>query len=147
VPLEARISEILWRWRFTDRGSREQLLSDSELPSLLEYWFPFHEIPYTRKLGTWCDGIALLTVKDLSRTAFTVYGAGYFPYAFSPFSLDFHYRNRRDLLTTRIVLRFGFAGRDGGLHTFRNNVSYREVLSKWPRDIHEWAVAVELTPQ
>jgi hypothetical protein len=101
--LEARISGILWQWRFSDIADRERVISDSRLALMLEYWFPFDEIPFTRRLGTWCDGIPLLTVSDLNRNAFALAGVGYFPNEFSPFELDFHYANRRDLLTTKIV--------------------------------------------
>ena len=122
------------------------MISDSCLALVLEYWFPFDEIPLTRSLGIWCDGIPLVTVSDLSRNVFALAGVGYFPYDLSPFELDFHYENRRDLLTVKIALRFGID--DGGsLRTFRSSVSPEKVLSHRPREIRGWAVAVEFTPQ
>ena len=114
---------------------------------MLEYWFPFSEIETPRRLGTWCDGIPLLTVADLSRTAFALAGVGYFPHELSPFELDFHYLRRRDMHTTRIEFRFGMRDADGGLRTFATNKPPDAILMQRPRDLRQWAVAVELSPQ
>jgi len=112
---------------------------------MLEYWFPFAEIDYTRRLGTWCDGVPLLVVADINRTAFSVAGVGYFPYELSPFELDFYYEHRRDLHTTKIEFRFGILDARGGLRTFGTSKNPNTILSQRPREVREWAVAVELT--
>ena len=54
--IEARISDVLWQWRFADLADRDRITTDSRLALLLEFWFPFDEITLTRGLGTWCDG-------------------------------------------------------------------------------------------
>ncbi len=109
---------------------------------MLEYWIPFSKIEYTHSLGIWCDGIPLLTVASIHRTAFLVVGVGYFPDALSPFELEFHYKHRRDLYTTKVVFRFGIAsGRSFSRHEDPNI-----ILMHRPRVDQQWAVAVELTP-
>ena len=113
---------------------------------MLEYWIPFSEIDYTRKLGTWCDGIPLLIVDDISRTAFALAGVGYFPQDFSPFELEFHYTHRRDLLTSKINFRFGLLDGKGHLRKWNHNKDPSTILSQRPSDLDQWAVAVELTP-
>jgi len=123
------------------------VIADSDLASLLEYWMPFSDIDYTRKLGTWCDGIPLLQVADLRRTAFIVTGVGYFPHEYSPFELEFHFANRRDLVTTKILLRWGMLDGRGHLRTFGTRKDPRTIYSQRPQDVQRWAVAVELTPQ
>ena len=146
-PIEARISDVLWQWRFAALADRERIVADSDLASLLEFWFPFEEITLTRRLGTWCDGIPLLKLEDIHRTAIKILGVGYFPNDFSPFELEFHYNSRRDPLTSRIVLRFGISNHDGGLKTFACSTSPEQVLAQSPRHVRDWAIAVELTPQ
>ena len=108
---------------------------------------PFSEIEYTRKLGTWCDGIPLLHVADLNRTAFTIKGVGHFPHELSPFGLGFYYKNRRDFKTTKITLQFGMLDHFGELSTFAMNKDPGIIHSQRPRQLRDWAVAVELTPQ
>ena len=146
-PIEARISDVLWQWRFAALAVRDRIVVDSDLASLLEFWFPFEDITLTRRLGTWCDGIPLLRLRDINRTAFLMAGVGYFPHDFSPFELEYHYNNRRDRLTSRIVLRFGISDHDSGLTTFACSTSPEQVLAQSPRHVRDWAVAVELTPQ
>ena len=114
---------------------------------MLEFWMPFSEIEFTRKLGTWCDGIPLLHVADLNRTAFTIAGVGYFPHELSPFELGFYYKNRRDLATTKITFLFGMHDGAGHLRTFATTKDPNTILSQRPTDVRDWAVAVELTPQ
>lgn len=113
---------------------------------MLEYWMPFSEIEYTRKLDIWCDGIPLLHVADLNRTAFTITGVGYFPHELSPFELEFHYQNRRDLSTAKVTLRFGMLDGTGRLRTFATNKDPSTILGQLPQHVLDWAVAVELTP-
>lgn len=137
---------MLWRWRFASLVERERIAADSDLALLLEFWFPFEEFPLTRGLGTWCDGIALLSVENINRTAFKIVGVGYFPIEFSPFELEFHYKNRRDRLTSRIVLRFGISNHAGGIMTFACSTSPERVLARSPCHVRDWAIAVELTP-
>ena len=122
------------------------MIADSRLALILEYWFPFSDIEYTRKLGTWCDGIPLLTVADISRTAFSVAGVGNFPHDLSPFELDFYYDKRRDLHTAKIQFGFGMPDGRGGLLTFGLNKDPGTILRGRPCDVQQWAVAVELTP-
>ncbi len=130
-----------------DVAARERLIASSDLASLLEYWMPFSQIEFTRKLGTWCDGIAELHIFDLGRTAFLIAGVGYFPSDSSPFELEFSYKKRRDLLTTRIVFRFGMLDSDWQLRTFAASKSPEAVLRLRPSDTQDWAVVVELTPE
>ncbi len=120
---------------------------DSDLASLLEFWFPFEDISLTRRRGTWCDGIPLLRLRDINRNAFVIAGVGYFPHDFSPFEIEYHYNDRRDRLTSRIVLRFGISDHDSGLTTFACSTSPEQVLAQSPCYVRDWAVAVELTPQ
>lgn len=135
---ESRISRILWDWRFTPDTKRAQLIQDSKLALIIEFWFPFTLIEQTQTQGTWCDGIVLLNVADLHRTAFLIGGVGYFPRLLAPFELEFHYQNRRDFLTTKIALRLG-----GSWHS---NKATEMIYDRRPRTILEWSVAVELTP-
>lgn len=114
---------------------------------MLEFWMPFAEIEFTRKLGTWCDGIPLLRVADLHRTAFTITGVGYFPHQLSPFELEFHYEHRRDLITTKVLFWFGILDGGGQLCTFPATKDPNTILSQRPKHVKDWAVAVELTPQ
>ncbi|GAB4162315.1 MAG: hypothetical protein Tsb009_39340 [Planctomycetaceae bacterium] len=147
TTIESRIATALWDWRFANAADREKLIADSQLASMLEYWMPFSQIEFTRKLDIWCDGIPLLQVADLNRTAFTITGVGYFPHDFSPFKLEFYFKNRRDLATLRITFRFGILDDNGQLRTFEMNKDPNLVISKLPVRIQDWAVAVELTPQ
>lgn len=113
---------------------------------MLEYWMRFSEIEYTRNLGTWCDGIPLLTVADINRTAFAVAGVGYFPDDLSLFEVNFYYKRRRDLHTERIEFRFGLLDSSGSLLTFSPH-KVPAVIMKWQTsDDRHWAVEVELTP-
>ena len=136
---ESRISRILWDWRFTPATEREQLIQDTKLALIIEFWFPFTLIEHTRKQGTWCDGIVLLKVADLHRTAFLIGGVGYFPQKLAAFELEFHYQNRRDFLTTKIALRLG--------SSWLSNKSPDTIYDRRPRTIRQWPVAVELTPE
>lgn len=107
---------------------------------------PFSQIEFTRKLGTWCDGVTELNLFDLGRTAFLIVGVGTFPDALSPFELEFYYKKRRDLMTTRIVFRFGMLDSDWQLRKFPPTKSAENLLSQRPSHAKDWAVAVELTP-
>ena len=113
---------------------------------MLEFWMPFSKIEVTRKLGTWCDGIVLLTVADIHRTAFLLTGVDYFPNDLSPFELEFHFRNRRDFVTTAIRFRFGMLDHNGGLYTCEMHSNVEAILAQRPQNLQDWAVAVELTP-
>ena len=135
---------MLWEWHFADKDVKPRLITESQLAVMLSYWFPFSDIEFTRKRGTWCDGIPLLQVSKVDRTTFAMIGVGYFPYQLSPFELYFHYKHRRDLATTKIELRFGVPDSMGNLaHGGR---SPEGVLLRRPREIEQWAVAVELEP-
>jgi len=107
---------------------------------------PFSEIEYTRRLGTWCDGIPLLNIEDIHRTAFRVSGVGTFPFELLPFEIDFYYKNRRDLHTSMIFFRFGSLVVRACKQGFNNNRNVQTIYEQRPRELHEWAVAVELTP-
>lgn len=145
--LEPQISAILWTWRFTETNDRDQLIENSDLASLLEFWIPYSDIPFTRKHNAWCDGIPLLRVTDLNRTAFLLAGVGYFPNDFSPFELEFHYAKRRDMLTKKIVFRWGIVDGRGKLITFGTNKDPSTIFDKLPTQNRQWAVAVELMPE
>ena len=145
--LESRISAALWDWRFTDTANREQVIADSDLALMFEFWMPFSEIEYTRKLGTWCDGIPLLHVSNRNRTAFNVTGVGYFPDEFAPFEHEFHFANRRDLVTTKIIFKWGMLDGHSHLRTFGTSKDPSTVYAQRPQLVQQWAVAVELTPQ
>lgn len=145
VSLDTKISAVLWRWRFADPTEQGQVIADSDLAAMLEYWFPFSEIPFTRQLGTWCDGIPLLTVSLINRTTFLIIGIGYFPYEFSPFELWFHFPHRRSLQPRMIELRFGILDGEGNLLSYSTSRDPSEVLAKRPVSLQQWAVAVELT--
>lgn len=112
---------------------------------MIEYWFPFSAIEFTRRLGTWCDGIPLLKISLVNRTTFLVIGVGYFPYQFSPFELCFRFPHRRSLHPTVIELRFGNLDGDGKLVQYSSNKDPEAILSKRPTTLDQWAVAVELT--
>ena len=127
-------------------ADRDKVIADSRLALLLEYWLPFSEIESTRRLGTWCDGIPLLTVADIHRTAFAVAGVGYFPNELSPFELNFYYNRRRDLQAERIEFRFGALDGHGDLLTFSSGKDPATIFTRRPSDVRHWAVAVELTP-
>jgi hypothetical protein len=113
ASLDTKISAALWRWRFADPTEQEKVIADSDLAAMLEYWFPFSDIPFTRQLGTWCDGIPLLTVSLVKRTIFLVTGVGYFPDQFWPFEICFHFPHRRSLQPRMIELRFGMLDGEG----------------------------------
>lgn len=113
---------------------------------MLEFWLPFEQIEYSRNLGIWCDGIRFLQVANINRTAFSVSGVGYFPDQLSPFELGFYYKNRRDLLTTKVTFLFGMLDCDGHLRMFPQSLDIGAIHAQRPRRISDWAVAVELTP-
>lgn len=145
--LEQNITATLWRWKFAAPTERDAIVADSEFPLMLEFWFPLDDIPLTRKLGTWCDGITTLEITSNSRCSFSIAGIGYFPTYLAPFELEFHFAKRRDIDPISIVLRLGFrdglmpANREGPLRMWKEVVA----LSKRPQRNSDWAVAVELT--
>lgn len=143
---EECLSAILWEWRFADREDRNEILVKRGLALQLEFWMPFELIDSAKQDGLWCDGIALMTVSDINRTAIRVSGVGYFPHSLAPFEIEFHWAKRRDLQTTKIVLRVGFApaSRVRGLSRIQTDPA--ELLSHRPTDDQDWAIAVELTP-
>lgn len=144
-PIESRIAEILWRWKFAPHRDRDEMIADSSLASLIEFWFPFADIEFTRRRGLWCDGIPLLEVSELDRTSFCLSGVGYFPHEFSPFEIEFHFRHRRDLMPQSIVLRFGLLDHNGDLRTIGTNKDPSYTMQLRPQVNDEWAVAVELS--
>jgi hypothetical protein len=145
--IEAKISDVLWQWRFANHADRFSIVKESRLALLLEFWFPFEDIILLRSLGAWCDGIPMLMLEVINRTAFKMTGVGHFPHELSPFELEFHYKNRQDRLTSKIVLRFGISNHAGGLKTFACTMLPERVLASSPRDDSDWAIAVELSPQ
>lgn len=138
---------MLWRWRFAELDDRDQVLKELRLALLLEFWFPFDEFPLTNRHGIWCDGIPLLVLTVINRTAIKMAGVGYFPYYYAPFELEFHFKHRRDRRPVRIVFRFGVAGDSGGIGTNYIARSPEKMFSKSPRHDRDWAIAVELTPE
>jgi len=138
----------LWRWKFAAPTERDAIVADTKLALMLEFWFPLADIPLTRKLGTWCDGITTLDISSNSHCSFSLAGVGYFPTYLAPFELEFHFANRRDIDPSSIVLRLGF--RNGlmpanatGDPSTKNDAA---AFANRPQRNSDWAVAVELTP-
>ncbi len=76
--LEYRIATVLWQWKFAKRDQRDALLVESDFPSLLEFWFPFSSIEFTRERGIWCDGVPLFEIQPLDRLSISIVGVGIF---------------------------------------------------------------------
>ena len=142
--IESRIASILWRWKFTDAIERDAMIADSKLATLLEFWFPFSEIEYTKLRGTWCDGITLMVITEIDRTTFRIAGVGYFPRELTPFELDFDFHNRRDLTPQAIILRLGNISHERH-QTSGPSKHSQYILDSRPKHNSDWAVAVELT--
>ncbi|MEM8671966.1 MAG: hypothetical protein AAGG48_30895 [Planctomycetota bacterium] len=147
-PLEVRIAETLWRWKFASESERNAIVADANLLPMIEHWFPFADIPLTRKLGTWCDGISTLEIASPSRLSFLLAGVGWFPTYLAPFELEFHFPRSRDTHAHCIILRLGFRGRlfnanDRHVPTTRDDAA---AFARRPQRNQDWAVAVELTP-
>ncbi len=64
---------------------RSSIAADPELASLIEYWFPFSDIEFTRRRGIGCDGVLLVEISELDRTTFLISGVGFFPQELQPF--------------------------------------------------------------
>ena len=143
--LETQIANVLWRWKFAEHDKRDSILSDSKFASMLEFWFPFSDIEFTRKRGIWCDGVPLLEIKELNRVSFVMSGVGYFPHDFTPFELEFHFNSRRDLIPHSIILRFGLLDHNDGLRLIGHHKHPSHIINLRPKTNSEWAVAVELT--
>jgi hypothetical protein len=120
-------------------------LAETKFRSCLEFWFPFSDIEFTRKLGVWCDGVALLEIKSLDRVSFAIAGVGYFPIDFAPFELEFYFNKRRDLVPRSIVLRFGLLDPYGYLRLIGHHKHPSHIMGMRPTTNSDWAVAVELT--
>lgn len=71
---------------------------------------------------------------------------GYFPFEFVPFEVDFFYSKRRDEYTSKILFRFGTKMPRPQKQGFDYNRNVQSIYSQRPRDLEDWAVAVELTP-
>jgi len=143
---ESRIASFLWQWKFANPRDRDSVISESNLLLLIEYWFPFTDIEFTRKRGIWCDGIPLLTIASNERLSFTLAGVGYFPHDLSPFELEFRFHKRRDLEPASIVIRFGKIDGIGNLVKYGQSKHPSHILNVRPVTNTEWAVAVKLTP-
>ena len=114
---------------------------------MLEYWFPLADIPRTRELGTWCDGVTELEIISNARRIFLVNGVGWFPHFLAPFQLEFHFLRRRETCPERILLRLGFRNELVAANACVSSQRLRRwQLSKRPRRNQDWEVAVELTP-
>ena len=136
---------MLWDWHFAHTKTQSKVIADSDLATLIEYWFPFSEIEYTRKLGIWCDGIPLLSVSSINRTAFSIIGVGYFPFLLGAFELCFHFNHRRDRIPEWIEIRFGELDDADKLVLYPHTKAPELILSRRPVEIQRWAVAVEMT--
>ncbi len=143
--LESLIATILWRWKFAAPDERDSVLADSELATIIEFWFPFSDIEFTRKRGVWCDGVPILEIRPIDRVSFKITGVGHFPHDFSPFELEFHFINRRDVIPRSVILRFGLLTPSGDLRLIGYNKHSSHVMNLRPKTNSEWAVAVELT--
>ena len=143
--LETQIATVLWRWKFAEPDERESILTDSKFASMLEFWFPFSDIEFTRQRGIWCDGVPLLEIKELNRVSFLIFGVGYFPHDFTPFELEFQFNSRRDVKPNSIVLRFGLLDHNGSLRLIGHHKHPSHIMELRPKTNSEWAVAVELT--
>jgi len=138
---------MLWNWKFADKRDRDEITcSTSNLLTFIEFYLPFDQIGYTRKLGIWCDGILQLSIDQLDRCGFLIAGVGYFPNQLAPFELEFHFANRRDLAPQRIILRFAELGHKDEIRWHENEKNAEIIFSQRPSLSKDWAVAVELTP-
>ena len=120
------------------------MLAESDLKILIEFWFPFSEIEYTRQRGTWCDGISLLQITAIDRTTIQIAGVGCFPHDYAPFEIDFHFSNRRDAVPRSMILRLGSIAHESH-QSGRHNRNPHTILASRPSMNADWAVAVELT--
>ena len=136
---------MLWRWQFAKSDARDSILYKSEFKLNLEFWFPFSEIEFTRRRKIWCDGVLQLEVQVLNPVSFVISGVGYFPRSISPFEIEFHFTQVRDVTPEFTVLRFGQLVEFGGLCTFEPRTGYSRVMDLRPKTNLEWAVAVKLT--
>lgn len=141
---ESRIAAILWRWKFADVKDRDGLISESNLATLIEFWFPFSDIEVTQKLGLWCDGIPQLQIEELGRKSFRIIGVGYFPYQQAAFELDFNFEKRRDAIPKSIVVRLGQVGHEQRQSSARVKHPQHLIDSR-PSTNSQWMVAVELS--
>ena len=147
TSLETRIAQTLWRWKDAAVPKRDTIVVNDKLGLMLEHWFPFGDIPMTRKLGTWCDGISSLEVSSSSRLSFLLAGVGWFPTYLAPFEVEFHFPQRFDTTTISIVLRLGFRDRLFAAN-FHGTPSANDDVTAFasrPRNNRDWALAVELT--
>ena len=143
--LETQMASVLWRWKFAEHDERDAILSDSKFASMLEFWFPFSDIEFTRTRGIWCDGVPLLEIIELNPASFLIFGVGYFPHDLTPFELEFHFNSRRELQPDSIILRFGLLDHNGGLRLIGHHKHPTYIMNLRPKTNSEWAVAVELT--
>lgn len=144
-PIESQIASVLWQWKFAEPNYRDSMLAASKFASMLEFWFPFSSIEYTRKRQIWCDGVPLFEIKEIGRVSFLVSGVGYFPHDFTPFELEFHFINRNDLKPSSVIFRFGLLDHNGALRMIGQNKHPSCVMHLRPTLNSQWAVAVELT--
>ncbi len=122
----------------------DSIISDSNLATLLEFWFPFSDIDHTRQLGTWCDGIPLLKVKQIDRVTFMLSGVGYFPQQLAPFETEWNFQHRRDSRPQSVILRLGNI-----IHTNKQSDRYdrhpERIFASRPTVNSDWMIAVELS--
>ena len=142
--IEPKIAAFLWRWSTADAAGRNSIATSPDLGSLLEYWFPFSDIEFTRKRNIWCDGILLVEITELNFRSFCIAGVGYFPQVLELFEIEFHFENQRDPVPRSCVLRFGLPDGQGELQPLgHKHPGY--IIGLRPKTNSEWAVAVELT--
>ena len=110
---------------------------------MIEFWFPFSEIEYTKQRGTWCDGITLLEIAAIDRTTFRMAGVGYFPRQLTPFEIDFDFLKRRDTTPQTIILRLGNVLHERQQSSGQNK-HQQDIFDSRPKHNSDWAVAVEL---
>ena len=93
----------------------------------------------------WCDGVIELSVTRIQRRAFLLVGVAYCPHKLTPFEIEFHFANRRDVEPLRTILRLGEVDQYGEIRWHRNANQSALIVSRRPQPNRDWAVAVEMT--
>ncbi len=121
----------------------DAIISSSDLATQIEFWFPFSEIELTRRLGTWCDGIPLLHVRETNRLTFSISGVGFFPHQLAPFETEWNFQHRRDAVPKTVILRLGHVHHEKQQSSLKNKHPDCLYRSR-PKKNSDWMVAVEL---
>jgi hypothetical protein len=142
-PIDSRIADVLWRWQDAAPNARDHVIANSDLPALVEFWFPFNAIEYARRRGIWCDGVLRLAVTELDSTSFRLIGVGYFPRDVAPFELDFHFETRGGMIPRSTIMRFGLTDNAGELRMVTPTRDPSHTMNNRPKQNSEWAIVVQ----